>query len=144
MEIKVKRFGSTEALRPTILSYGDGLLLEDDLLDWSDLEVRGLVYSRFAHTTDPDSERAEVLRADMAVVPPEEMDSVQAVFADGSPVLVRNLETGKLDAVSDVALRAALEGYVEERKELDEDEDQEGESIEQTDKSDPFKEETNG
>lgn len=124
MDIKIRRFGSTEVIKPAILSYTDGVLLEDDWLDYSDLEAKGLVYSRFAHTTNPDDQRAEVLREDIRIISPEELGGVQYVLADGALVLIRNLETGELDKPADAMIDDTLAEYLASIAEATEDEDE--------------------
>lgn len=111
MDIKIRRYGSTQAVKPTILSYTDGALLEDDILDYGDLEAKGLVLSRYAHTINPDDARPEVLREDIRIIPPEELGDVQYVLADGALVLIRNMETGELDKAADSAIDETLEEY---------------------------------
>ena len=41
--------GSYETIVPTVLSFGDGMLMADDLIDWSDLDS-GITWTRGAWT----------------------------------------------------------------------------------------------
>ena len=60
--------GSYETIVPTVLSFGDGMLMADDLIDWSDLDSGALVAMKTAGgmvsgggtvSDDPDADDAE-------------------------------------------------------------------------------------
>lgn len=111
MQVKVYyASGNIEAISPTILSYSDGILLEDDKLHVDGLYTQGLRYTRCCLSTDPDSP-CEVLREEMVIIPPEALEDVLMVLVDDSLRLVLNLETGLLEDVEAASVRRSLERY---------------------------------
>ena len=83
--------GCVSTVDTTPLSYQDGMLADDVFLDVSDLEGSGVLLMRTTYMAGEDSD--EVSRRSVcephAVVTPEEVEHVYAIFVDGRLHLAR-------------------------------------------------------
>lgn len=113
MDIVIHRTGSIETYKPTILSYADGILIEDDRIDWSEIKTKGLLYSRWCVDTGPDARVPVSLLEDIIIIDPAELDDIRMVVVDGQPLLMRNLDTDTLDMVLDSGVERGLKRYTE-------------------------------
>ena len=76
--------GSYETIVPTVLSFGDGMLVADDLIDWSDLDS-GITWTRGAWTRG-DRNLMELRPEPTVVVDPEQYAHMELMTFGGQLV----------------------------------------------------------
>lgn len=79
--------GSYETIVPTVLSFGDGMLMADDLIDWSDLDS-GITWTRGAWTRG-DRNLMELRPEPTVVVDPEQYAHMELMTFGGSLVAMK-------------------------------------------------------
>lgn len=79
--------GSYETIVPTVLSFGDGMLMADDLIDWSDLDS-GITWTRGAWTRD-DRNLMELRPEPTVVVDPEQYAHMELMTFGGALVAMK-------------------------------------------------------
>lgn len=79
--------GSYETIVPTVLSFGDGMLMADDLIDWSDLDS-GITWTRGAWTRG-DRNLMELRPEPTVVVDPEQYAHMELMTFGGELVAMR-------------------------------------------------------
>lgn len=79
--------GSYETVVPTVLSYGDGMLVSDDLIDWSD-PATGITWQRGAWTKS-DKGLMELRPEATVVVVPEQFENMELATFQGELCLRR-------------------------------------------------------
>ena len=72
---------------PTVLSFGDGMLMADDLIDWSDLDS-GITWTRGAWTRG-DRNLMELRPEPTVVVDPEQYAHMELMTFDGALVAMK-------------------------------------------------------
>ena len=78
--------GSYETIVPTVLSFGDGMLMADDLIDWSDLDS-GITWTRGAWTRG-DRNLMELRPEPTVVVDPEQYAHMELMTFGGALVAI--------------------------------------------------------
>ena len=79
--------GSYETIVPTVLSFGDGMLMADDLIDWSDLDS-GITWTRGAWTRG-DRNLMELRPEPTVVVDPEQYAHMELMTFGGALVAMK-------------------------------------------------------
>ena len=79
--------GSYETIVPTVLSFGDGMLMADDLIDWSDLDS-GITWTRGAWTRG-DRSLMELRPEPTVVVDPEQYAHMELMTFGGALVAMK-------------------------------------------------------
>lgn len=79
--------GSYETIVPTVLSFGDGMLMADDLIDWSDLDS-GITWTRGAWTRG-DRNLMELRPEPTVVVDPEQYAHMELMTFGGALVSMK-------------------------------------------------------
>lgn len=79
--------GSYETIVPTVLSFGDGMLVADDLIDWSDLDS-GITWTRGAWTRG-DRNLMELRPEPTVVVDPEQYAHMELMTFGGQLVAMK-------------------------------------------------------
>lgn len=79
--------GSYETIVPTVLSFGDGMLMADDLIDWSDLDS-GITWTRGAWTRG-DRNLMELRPEPTVVVDPERYAHMELMTFGGALVVMK-------------------------------------------------------
>lgn len=79
--------GSYETIVPTVLSFGDGMLMADDLIDWSDLDS-GITWTRGAWTRG-DRNLMELRPEPTVVVDPEQYAHMELMTFGGALVVMK-------------------------------------------------------
>ena len=79
--------GSYETIVPTVLSFGDGMLVADDLIDWSDLDS-GITWTRGAWTRG-DRNLMELRPEPTVVVDPEQYTHMELMTFGGQLVAMK-------------------------------------------------------
>ena len=79
--------GSYETIVPTVLSFGDGMLMADDLIDWSDLDS-GITWTRGAWTRG-DRSLMELRPEPTVVVEPEQYAHMELMTFGGALVAMK-------------------------------------------------------
>ena len=79
--------GSYETIVPTVLSFGDGMLMADDLIDWSDLDS-GVTWTRGAWTRG-DRNLMELRPEPTVVVDPEQYTHMELMTFGGALVAMK-------------------------------------------------------
>ena len=79
--------GSYETIVPTVLSFGDGMLMADDLIDWSDLDS-GVTWTRGAWTRG-DRNLMELRPEPTVVVDPEQYAHMELMTFGGALVAMK-------------------------------------------------------
>ena len=79
--------GSYETIVPTVLSFGDGMLMADDLIDWSDLDS-GITWTRGAWTRG-DRNLMELRPEPTVVVDPEQYAHMELMAFGGALVAMK-------------------------------------------------------
>lgn len=79
--------GSYETIVPTVLSFGDGMLMADDLIDWSDLDS-GITWTRGAWTRG-DRNLMELRPEPTVVVDPEQYAHMELMTFGGQLVAMK-------------------------------------------------------
>ena len=82
--------GSYETIVPTVLSFGDGMLMADDLIDWSDLDS-GITWTRGAWTRG-DRNLMELRPEPTVVVDPEQYAHMELMTFGGQLVAMKTAE----------------------------------------------------
>ena len=82
--------GSYETIVPTVLSFGDGMLMADDLIDWSDLDS-GITWTRGAWTRG-DRNLMELRPEPTVVVDPEQYAHMELMTFGGQLVAMKAAE----------------------------------------------------
>lgn len=114
MDVVIYRRESIQTFKATILSIAEGVLIEDDLIQYDDIENLGLRYDRGAYSTNPDDIDARCYRnKPMVIVKPEELDSILLIKVDGTDIFIRNNSTGELDCKIEAILEETLLRYEE-------------------------------
>lgn len=79
--------GNIGSIDTTLLSYQDGMLVDDSYLDASDLENKGLLLTR--GTYEATKEGRLLLGDPIAIIRPDEISEVGLVTVDGAVFLKR-------------------------------------------------------
>lgn len=79
--------GSYETIVPTVLSFGDGMLMADDLIDWSDLDS-GITWTRGTWTRG-DRNLMELRPEPTVVVDPEQYAHMELMTFGGTLVAMK-------------------------------------------------------
>lgn len=79
--------GSYETIVPTVLSFGDGMLMADDLIDWSDLDS-GITWTRGTWTRG-DRNLMELRPEPTVVVDPEQYAHMELMTFGGALVAMK-------------------------------------------------------
>lgn len=79
--------GSYETIVPTVLSFGDGMLMADDLIDWSDLNS-GITWTRGTWTRG-DRNLMELRPEPTVVVDPEQYAQMELMTFGGALVAMK-------------------------------------------------------
>lgn len=79
--------GSYETIVPTVLSFGDGMLMADDLIDWSDLDS-GITWTRGAWTRG-DRNLMELRPEPTVVVDPEQYAHMELMTFGGALIAMK-------------------------------------------------------
>ena len=79
--------GSYETIVPTVLTFGDGMLMADDLIDWSDLDS-GITWTRGAWTRG-DRNLMELRPEPTVVVDPEQYAHMELMTFGGALVAMK-------------------------------------------------------
>lgn len=79
--------GSYETIVPTVLSFGDGMLMADDLIDWSDLDS-GITWTRGVWTRG-DRNLMELRPEPTVVVDPEQYAHMELMTFGGALVAMK-------------------------------------------------------
>lgn len=79
--------GSYETIVPTVLSFGDGMLMADDLIDWSDLDS-GVTWTRGTWTRG-DRNLMELRPEPTVVVDPEQYAHMELMTFGGALVAMK-------------------------------------------------------
>ena len=82
--------GSYETIVPTVLSYGDGMLVSDDVVDWSDTTI-GVTWQRGAWTKS-DKGLMELRPEATVVVVPEQFENMKLATFQGDLCLTRTAD----------------------------------------------------
>lgn len=79
--------GSYETIVPTVLTFGDGMLMADDLIDWSDLDS-GITWTRGAWTRG-DRNLMELRPEPTVVVDPEQYAHMELMTFGGALIAMK-------------------------------------------------------
>lgn len=96
MNIIVKMHDRVRVIETTRMDLHSGIMLEDDFLDISDYLNQGVLLERSVFITTSDD--MQLLKRAVTIIEPDELETVEGVYADGKPILVRTEDGSRLAA----------------------------------------------
>lgn len=94
MNIIVKMHDRVRVIETTRMDLHSGIMLEDDFLDISDYLNQGVLLERSVFITTSDD--MQLLKRAVTIIEPDELDTVDSIYADGKPILVRTEDGSRL------------------------------------------------